>query len=326
VAAGAIAALFGGLLALVLVLATLSSTSSPSPSVLGTALNTAAVPQRYVSWVIAAGSLCTAIPAAVIAAQDQAESGWNPDAVSPAGAEGIAQFLPSTFKTWGRNDDGTGYVSPFNPYDEIMAQGRYDCSLASLTQQLIGNGKASGSATDLALAAYNAGPGSVEAAHGIPADAAAYVQQIDQLAATKYSDGTAASSEAGLVALAAAESALGTPYQYRGSCDDPHGADSAEWCDCSSLVQMAWRTAGVELSRTTYQQAGSGTPVASVADLQPGDLIFIPGSDGTPSNPGHVGMFVGDGLLINAPETGEVVQFATVASWQGQIVAMRHIG
>jgi cell wall-associated NlpC family hydrolase len=44
----------------------------------------------------------------------------------------------------------------------------------------------------------------------------------------------------------------------------------------------------------------------------PGDLIFIPGSDGTFS-PGHVGMYVGDGLLINAPETGEVVQFATVA-------------
>jgi cell wall-associated NlpC family hydrolase len=89
---------------------------------------------------------------------------------------------------------------------------------------------------------------------------------------------------------------------------------------------MAWAAAGVSLPRTTFQQVDVGTPVASVSDLQPGDLIFIPGSDGTASAPGHVGLYVGDGMLINAPETGEVVQFAEVASWTGQIVAMRDPG
>jgi cell wall-associated NlpC family hydrolase len=44
------------------------------------------------------------------------------------------------------------------------------------------------------------------------------------------------------------------------------------------------------------------------------------------ASPGHVGMYVGDGMLINAPSTGQAVQFATVASWAGQIAAMRHIG
>jgi cell wall-associated NlpC family hydrolase len=88
---------------------------------------------------------------------------------------------------------------------------------------------------------------------------------------------------------------------------------------------MAWAAAGVSLPRTTFEQVYSGTPVASVSQLQPGDLIFIPGADGTVS-PGHVGMYVGDGMLINAPTTGEVVQFAAVSSWAGQIVAMRHIG
>lgn len=63
-----------------------------------------------------------------------------------------------------------------------------------------------------------------------------------------------------------------------------------------------------------------------MSQLQPGDLILIPGSDGTAAAPGHVGMYVGGGMLIDAPTTGQVVQFATVASWQGQIVAMRHIG
>jgi cell wall-associated NlpC family hydrolase len=285
-------------------------------------LNTSAVPSQYLTWVLRAGSMCTAITPAIIAAQDQTESGWNPRAVSPAGAEGIAQFLPGTFTTWGRNDDGTGNVSPFNPADAIMAQSRYDCSLAALAQQLIDRGAATGTATDLALAAYNAGPGAVEAAHGIPAAAAAYVQKIDMLAATTYS----ATTGKGAVAVRAAESALGTPYQYGGSCDDPHGPDPSGRCDCSSLVQMAWAAAGIDLPRTTYLQVHSGTPVLNVADLQPGDLIFIPGSDGTAANPGHVGMYVGNGWLINAPQTGQDVQFAQVSDWADQIVAMRHIG
>jgi len=326
-AAGLVAALTAGILALLLLFASVSPPPSPATSAAGGAVNTSAVPAAYVPWVLEAGSLCTVITPAIIAAQDQVESAWNPDARNAgSGAEGIAQFLPSTFVLWGQNSDGTGNVSPFNPADAIMAQGRYDCSLAALASKLLAAGSVSGSVVSLALASYNAGPGQVEEAHGVPPDAASYVTEIENLAATKYAAETASGSAAGQAAVAAAESALGTPYQYGGSCTDPHGADPSGWCDCSSLVQMAWAAAGVSLPRTTYQQVYSGTAVASVSQLQPGDLIFIPGSDGTATSPGHVGMYVGDGLLINAPETGEVVQFATVASWQSQIVAMRHIG
>jgi hypothetical protein len=322
----------GGVLALVLLFAAAGGQAPGTPAGgSGGAVNTAEIPAAYVPWVLAAGSICTAITPAIIAAQDQAESGWNPRIVSSAGAEGIAQFLPGTFTSWGRNDDGTGNVSPFNPADEIMAQGRYDCSLAALASRLLASGQASGTVVDLALASYNAGPGQVEAAHGVPADAADYVRKIDSLAATKYAapgvaSGAAGGSGAGLEAVAAAESALGTPYQWGGSCGDPHGADPSGWCDCSSLVQMAWAAAGVSLPRVTSQQVRSGTPVTSTGDLRPGDLIFIPGSDGTAASPGHVGMYVGGGMLINAPETGQVVRFAPVSSWQGQIVALRHIG
>lgn len=271
--------------------------------------------------------MCAAITPAIIAAQDQVESGWNARARNAgSGAEGIAQFLPSTFATWGRNDDGTGDVSAFNPRDAIIAQGRYDCYLASLGQHLIGTGRATGTPASLALAAYNAGPLRVEQAHGIPAVAASYVSEIKSLAATKYTATAPTPSQAGLIAVAAAESALGTPYQYGGSCTDPHGPNPSGWCDCSSLVQMAWRAAGVSLPRTTYQQWHAGTPVASVSQLVPGDLIFIPGSDATPAGPGHVGMYAGNGMLINAPYTGAVVRFESVASWRSQIVAMRHIG
>jgi soluble lytic murein transglycosylase-like protein len=319
-AAAVLAVFAGGILGLLLLVAALSQQSATVAS--GGVLNTSAIPAQYVPWVLRAGSLCAAISPAIIAAQDQVESGWNPHAISPAGAEGIAQFMPSTFPAWGRADSA-GAVSPFNPADEIMAQGRYDCSLAALAQKLIDAGQATGTTTDLALAAYNAGPGAVEAAHGVPAVAAGYVHQIETLAATRYSIGTVTASAQGRAAVSAAETALGTPYHYGGSCDDPHGPSASGWCDCSSLVQMAWRAAGVSLSRTTYQQVHTGTPVPGVADLEPGDLIFIPGSDGTPSNPGHVGIYAGNGWLIDAPYTGQDVQFARVSDWQSQIVSMR---
>ncbi|MBV9450741.1 MAG: bifunctional lytic transglycosylase/C40 family peptidase [Streptosporangiaceae bacterium] len=312
-------------LALVLLFAAVGQ-QAPAP-VGGGAVNTAQIPAAYVPWVLAAGSLCPAITPAIIAAQDQVESGWNPRAINGAsGAEGIAQFLPSTFTGWGRDDDGTGTVSPYNPHDAIMAQGRYDCSLVALASRLVSSGQAAGSVIDLALAAYNAGPGAVEAAHGVPADAAAYVRQIESLAASKYSAAGAVGSAAAQVAVAAAESALGTLYQWGGSCIDPHGADPSGWCDCSSLVQMAWRAAGVDLPRTTFQQVGVGTPVASVSQLRLGDLVFTPGSDGSAAAPGHVGIYAGNGEIIHAPQTGQAVQFASISSWQSQIVAMRHIG
>jgi cell wall-associated NlpC family hydrolase len=310
----------GAICSLILLFTVVGQPAAPAGTT-GT-VNTSAVPAAYLPWVLSAGSLCATITPAVIAAQDQVESDWNPRAVSPAGAEGISQFLPGTFATWGQDSDGTGVVSPFDPADAIMAQGRYDCSLASLMSQVL----PSGDALSLALASYNAGPGAVELAHGVPADAAGYVQSIESLASAKYAGTAVAGSGAGEIAVAAAESALGTPYQWGGSCTDPHGSNPSGWCDCSSLVQMAWASAGVSLPRTTFEQVDVGTAVSSVGQLEPGDLIFIAGSDGTAASPGHVGMYVGDGYLINAPYTGQVVQFASVSSWGSQIVAMRRVG
>jgi hypothetical protein len=60
---------------------------------------------------------------------------------------------------------------------------------------------------------------------------------------------------------------------------------------------------GVSLPRTTFQQVDVGTPVYSLNSLQPGDLLFTAGSDGTAEDPGHVGMYIGSGLVIQAPET-----------------------
>jgi len=117
---------------------------------------------------------------------------------------------------------------------------------------------------------------------------------------------------------------LGTPYSFGGDCTAAHSGDSARECDCSSLLMGAYRAAGIGLPRVTGDQVHAGTPVASLADARPGDLIFIPGSDGTMAVPGHVGLYLGSGLLVQAPHTGDVVKISP--AWgASQIAAIRRI-
>lgn len=114
---------------------------------------------------------------------------------------------------------------------------------------------------------------------------------------------------------------LGTPYAH-GDCTDPHSGDPARQCDCSSLVQQAYRAASVALPRTTLDQVHSGTAVAE-KDLAAGDLIFIPGSEGTLSVPRHVGLYLGRGLIVHAPQTGRNVEVTELAGWQHHIASIR---
>ena len=118
---------------------------------------------------------------------------------------------------------------------------------------------------------------------------------------------------------------LGTPYTFGGDCTDPHSGNPAKQCDCSSLVQQAYRIGGINLPRVTDDQQHAGTPVARLADIRPGDLIFIPGSDGTMTDPGHVGLYIGQGLLIQAPHTGDVVKLTKVDAWANQIATIRRV-
>lgn len=96
-------------------------------------------------------------------------------------------------------------------------------------------------------------------------------------------------SPAGLVALAAAATQTGKPYQWGGT-----GPNS--W-DCSGLVQWAFRQAGVNLPRTSQQQATVGTPVPLWA-MQPGDIITFRTSND------HVAIYAGFGQVFNAYDYG----------------------
>ncbi|MET9374933.1 C40 family peptidase [Streptomyces sp. NPDC002992] len=114
---------------------------------------------------------------------------------------------------------------------------------------------------------------------------------------------------------------LGTPYQWGGACTDPRGQDPMGRCDCSSLMQMSYKAGGVSISRTTYTQVKEGKAV-SVDALKPGDLLF---TRGTAQVPEHVGMFIGDGLILHAPRTGDVVKLSTLAEWRPDVLAARRI-
>jgi cell wall-associated NlpC family hydrolase len=90
-------------------------------------------------------------------------------------------------------------------------------------------------------------------------------------------------------------------------------------------VQAAWANAGIAIASGTTNQVHNGTPVASLTDVQPGDLLFIPGSFGTPANPRHVGMYVGDGLVEDAYDEQRGVILEQLSTWAPQIVDIRQI-
>jgi peptidoglycan DL-endopeptidase CwlO len=119
----------------------------------------------------------------------------------------------------------------------------------------------------------------------------------------------------GADAVAEADKFLGTPYVWGGS--SPGGFD------CSGLVQYVYGQLGVNLPRTSQEQATVGTAVSGLAAAQPGDLIFFAGSDGTASSPGHVGIYVGNGQMLDAPYTGTNVQIEAVPA--DQVVDIRRV-
>ncbi|WP_409332257.1 NlpC/P60 family protein [Trujillonella humicola] len=111
---------------------------------------------------------------------------------------------------------------------------------------------------------------------------------------------------AGTSVVEAARRYLGVPYAWGGT-------DPATGLDCSGLVQRVYKDLGFDLPRTSAQQATAGRPVASLAEARPGDLVFF---DNSASRAGidHVGIYIGDGKMIAAPQAGEVVKIQDVGS------------
>jgi peptidoglycan DL-endopeptidase CwlO len=111
-----------------------------------------------------------------------------------------------------------------------------------------------------------------------------------------------APNEAVATAIAYAEQQVGKPYLWGGTGPDAF--------DCSGLVMMAYRAAGVDIPRTSEVQWTFG-PRIPESQAEPGDLVFFAGSDGTVASPGHVGLVIGNGQMIEAYATGVPLRIAT---------------
>ncbi|MET7438349.1 NlpC/P60 family protein [Streptomyces sp. NPDC004082] len=94
-------------------------------------------------------------------------------------------------------------------------------------------------------------------------------------------------------AIAFARAQVGKPYVW--------GATGPDSYDCSGLTQAAWKAAGVSLPRTTWDQVDAGTTVP-LSDIKPGDLVFFY------DDISHVGLYIGNGMMIHAPKPGAYVR------------------
>lgn len=320
-------ALVLGLVAMMTLFGAVPSASAGSPPIPGTGggLRPGSVPGQYEALVLQAGSVCAAAPPSIIAAQIQQESDWNPDAVSPSGAEGISQFLPSTWPSWSSPGQ-----SPFDPDAAIPAQGRYDCAIATTMAHAQDDGRLPKTIdlTSLMLAGYNAGPTKVLAARGIPAITETQTYVRDILDSAPDFAGATNAAQPGSFAdreIAAAEKFIGTPYAWdggdylgptRGECVGGSAADDCDKIgfDCSGLVMYAVFAASrgtIKLAHSADEQTRHGTPVP-IAQLRPGDLISF--TDPGASIAHHIGIYLGANQLLNAPESGALVRVDSLAT------------
>jgi cell wall-associated NlpC family hydrolase len=246
-----------------------------------TAGQVAGIPPEYLQLFEAAGARY-GIPWEVLAGIGKVEcdDGQDPDpscthegATNYAGAGGPMQFLGPTWAEYSVDGDGDGRADRWDAADAIFTAARYL--------------KANGAPGDLerAIFAYN--------------HSAAYVQTVLHWASVYESESPNAPPASGAAgaALAFALKQLGVPYVW--------GGESSHGFDCSGLVQLAYRTAGVSLPRTAEEQFDAGPRLPAGAPLEPGDLVFFGLNDRDVT---HVGIVVRPGEMVDAPHSGADVR------------------
>jgi len=253
------------------------------------ALARADIPPVYLVLYIGAAQTCPGLPWAVLAGIGKVESDHGRSqapgvhsGANYAGAEGPMQFLPATFTQYAIDGDHDGRHDVYDPADAIYTAAAMLCA----------DGAAAGTPAGLSQAvfAYNHSPAYVA---DVFAWAARYTAPLPAGTGTTGAGGTAAQ------AISFAMAQLGKPYVW--------GATGPDAYDCSGLVYAAYASAAIHIARTTFQWRLDG-PQVPLTSIQPGDLLFSSGADGTDANPGHVVMYLGGGQIIQAPQTGETVQ------------------
>ncbi|HUC36456.1 MAG TPA: bifunctional lytic transglycosylase/C40 family peptidase [Acidimicrobiales bacterium] len=276
------------------------TTNDPSP------LATGSIPaDLLVLFQQAAAASPCGVPWTLLAAVAKTESSFDANAVSSAAAQGMFQFEPATFAVYAKPTPPGGAVPPsaFDPTDAAYAAARYLCSLGVVDNPT------------LALVAYNCG----NAGPACQAASAGYAEQVLATAASYTAPGAGVPSGVQAAAVSYAESQIGTPYVYG-------GATPQSGFDCSGLLVWAYGLAGVVVPRVANDQ-WHDEPHVGLSDLVPGDLVFFgSGTASGDSYADHVGIYIGNSAMVDAPYTGADVRVDTIplvagAAWgAGEVV------
>jgi cell wall-associated NlpC family hydrolase len=207
--------------------------------------------------------------------QQRASQGWGSPSEEMNPAQATAMFVSRLKRVPGWRSRAPWVVAEEVQRSAVASGSNYEANwpaAGSLLAAVLADGNAPGGCGQ--------GPGGglagSAAAHGLPAG---YVVP-------------AGTPPGHALAVAFALAQLGRPYVW--------GAAGPIAYDCSGLTQKAWAAAGVALLHYTVDQWHEGQPVAP-AVANPGDLVLVPGSDAPgPGLPGHVGIYLGDGLVVSA--------------------------
>ncbi|MBC9729313.1 bifunctional lytic transglycosylase/C40 family peptidase [Streptomyces sp. TRM68367] len=242
--------------------------------------------------------------------EDTDNGRWD-DTSSSERAVGPFQFLPSTWQSTGRDGNGDGVKDPHNADDAALGAAVYLC----------GNGRNLTDRSQLkaAILQYNHSTAYVS-------DVLSWIDRYTQLGDGTIRLGQNATGDARTV-INAALAEIGTPYSWgggnatgptKGICCTPRGISGANITgyDCSGLTTYAYAQAGISLPRTAAQQAGIGKRIPAsrgIGALEPGDLVFFAVDPSSSSTIYHVGIYLGDSMMVNAPRPGTEVR--TEAVW-----------
>ncbi|WP_336110235.1 C40 family peptidase [Paenarthrobacter ilicis] len=123
--------------------------------------------------------------------------------------------------------------------------------------------------------------------------------------------GTSGGAVSGDAVVAAAKKYIGVPYVWGGT-------NPAVGMDCSGFVQRVFKDLGVELPRVVSDQMQKGTPVASLAEAKPGDLLVSYGGE-------HISIYLGNGKAIDAPVPGQTIQIRDAWEKYSNLTSIRRI-
>ncbi|MFC7306787.1 NlpC/P60 family protein [Streptomyces monticola] len=238
------------------------------------------IPPRMLALYQRAAPECPGLSWTILAAIGKVETDHarHPTMVSSAGAIGPMQFMPTTFPAYAYPvpPGGKRPPTPWDPVDAVFAAARMLCA----------NGARNGKNLSGAIYSYN--------------HSRTYVRQVLDIADRYQAQAAhaAAPNQRAAIAVAFAHAQLGTPYQWGG--DGPHEGGF----DCSGLTKAAYAKAGITLPRVAEAQYHATSKVPRGKPLLPGDLVFF----GRLGNLHHVGIYIGNNQMINAPNRRSVVR------------------